>query len=132
MSSQILYVEDNDADALLLMRFLETQGQTKTIHRVTDGMAVLKYLETCSALPEFIILDLGLPKLNGHEVLRAIRADSKTRAIPVVIVTTSTHAMDQESCDRLGVIRYIAKPEDLSGFDILAKKIIEISHSLPQ
>jgi two-component system response regulator len=66
--------------------------------------------------PRLVLLDLKLPKLSGHQVLRAIKADERTRTIPVVVLTSSNHERDLEECYKLGANSYIQKPVELKKF----------------
>lgn len=87
-----------------------------------DGAEALDYLFTAcgeggtEALPELILLDLKLPKLDGHEVLKKIRSDERTRLVPVVILTTSVEDKDRLKGYSLGANSYVQKPVDFSEF----------------
>jgi two-component system, response regulator len=122
----ILIVEDSAEDAELTMKALKDIRITNHIHVVRDGAAALDFLffrgEFASRKrtnrPQIILLDLGLPKIDGIEVLRQIKSDSRTRTIPVIVLTASGRERDATASQRLGADAYIVKPvdfENLSG-----------------
>jgi two-component system, response regulator len=123
-SKPILLVEDNDDDVRLTIRALKRNNITNELHVVGDGYAALQYLRETAALtdhssrrlPAVILLDLNLPKLNGLEVLRQIRADPKLRRQPVVVLTTSKEQQDVIKSYDLGANSYIRKPVDFEQF----------------
>jgi CheY-like chemotaxis protein/DNA-binding Xre family transcriptional regulator len=116
----ILFVEDNADDAELALRALAQANCANRIHVVTDGAAALDFL-FCEGEynarrpgdgPQMILLDLNLPKISGLDVLKRIKSDARTRAIPVVVLTVSRQDRDVESSLRLGAEGYIVKPVD--------------------
>ena len=120
----ILLVEDNRDDELLTLRAFSKNKIANPIAVVRDGQEALEYLfatgsysKRCSEdLPVIILLDLKLPKLDGHEVLRVIREDERTRLIPVIILTTSIEEEDIIRSYALGANSYIRKPVDFTEF----------------
>jgi CheY-like chemotaxis protein/DNA-binding XRE family transcriptional regulator len=116
----ILIVEDSTADAELAIKALKDIRITNHIFVVRDGAAALDFLfcrgeyanRRRTDRPQMILLDLGLPKIDGIEVLRQIKADSRTRSIPVVILTVSNKDRDVAASQRLGADAYIVKPVD--------------------
>lgn len=119
----ILLVEDNADDEMLTLRALE---QGKVIHRATvvrDGQEALDYLfyqdnfsDRPIGNPQLILLDLKLPKVDGLEVLRRIRADESTKRIPVVILTSSQQEKDIAASYEGGANSYLVKPVDMEQF----------------
>jgi CheY-like chemotaxis protein/DNA-binding Xre family transcriptional regulator len=115
----ILYVEDNLADIGLATAGLK--HITNRIHVVRDGLAALHFLfgtgeyaqRKTKNRPQLILLDLGLPKVDGLEVLRRIKADSRTSTIPVIVLTASARDRDLQTSKQLGAEAYIIKPVDL-------------------
>ena len=109
----ILLIEDNDADVYL---FQEAFRGLQTIHElevVRDGEQALQHLHAAAGLehlPAMLLLDLNLPKMDGFEVLRAIRADSKLRAIPVVVFSSSSDRRQVYRAYEMGANAYIVKP----------------------
>lgn len=115
----ILYVEDNEADVALARRGLK--NITNRIHILRDGQAALNFLfgmgeyapPKTASRPHLILLDLNIPKVDGLEVLRRIKADARTASIPVIVLTSSTRDRDLQTSKRLGAEAYITKPVDL-------------------
>src|SRR5688500_3782663 len=99
-SRRFLLVEDDDDHAEIVIRSLKKEKTQKSIDRVLDGVEALQYLHGDGsfrgiALPDVILLDLKLPKMDGHEVLAKIKADEKLRRIPVIVLTTSDAEVDK-------------------------------------
>jgi two-component system response regulator len=123
-SVDILLVEDNQADVELTLRALRKANLANPIHVVADGAAALDYLfgtgqdegRSKPHHPRVVILDLKLPKVSGLEVLRRIKADSATKTIPVVVLSSSREAPDVKEAYALGVNSYIVKPVDFEKF----------------
>jgi len=126
---EILLVEDDPADAELTVHALRKERLANHIEVARDGAEALDFLFCRGAYsnrsftnpPRVVLLDLKLPKISGHEVLRAIKADERTRAIPVVVLTSSNQERDLVECYRLGVNSYIQKPVDLQKFQEVAR-----------
>jgi CheY-like chemotaxis protein len=116
---QILLVEDNPDDEFLALRALRKQGMDNVVV-AHDGEEALAYLlgsgcpERGGGLlePSFILLDLKLPKVNGIEVLRALRADEKTGRLPVIVISSSREESDLKCCRELDVLGCLTKPVD--------------------
>ena len=122
--TEILLVEDNNEDLELTLRALKQHRLANRIHVARDGAEALEFLrKPGSQLPKVVLLDLKLPKVSGLEVLRAIRADERTRALPVVVLTSSREEPDVRRCYDLGVNSYIVKPVD---FDAFVKAVAEV------
>jgi two-component system response regulator len=127
----ILLVEDNPSDAELSMRSLRKNNLANGVHWVKDGAEALDYLFAQGAYakrdlhetPSVVILDIKLPKVDGIEVLRRVKSDDRTRAIPVVIMTSSREERDMIESYRLGVNSYVVKPVD---FDQFARAVSEL------
>src|SRR5262245_52606805 len=120
----ILLVEDNPDDEELALVALQERGVADQVVVVRDGVEVLDYLfatgthegRDSSVLPSLILLDLNLPKLDGLEVLRRLRADERTQLVPVVVLSTSNEERDLISAYRLGANSYVRKPVDFTRF----------------
>jgi two-component system response regulator len=122
MSKIILLVEDNPSDEKLTVRALKQCGIANEIVVERDGAAALAYL-AANPLPTLVLLDLKLPKLDGLEVLRHIRADDHTRLVPVVILTSSKEDEDVVSSFALGANAYVRKPVDFIEFAEAARTL---------
>jgi CheY-like chemotaxis protein len=120
----ILLIEDNPSDVELTQRALEKGRVVNELVVVWDGQEALDYLmgkgdysgRDVSDLPTLTLLDLKLPKVSGLEVLRQIRAEARTRRMPVVILTSSREEQDLARGYDLGVNSYISKPVDFQQF----------------
>jgi|SRR5579864_3831828 len=117
---EILLVEDNPAHAEMTIRALRKSNVSNHIQVAHDGAAAVDLLfangTAPKGSPKLILLDLKLPKLDGIEVLRRIKADPRTKLIPVVILTSSEEGHDLKACYELGVNSYIVKPVDFQQF----------------
>jgi len=121
----ILLVEDNPDDEALTLRALKNNSILNEVIVVRDGAEALDFLfgegkysaRDTSLLPELILLDLNLPKINGLEVLERIRSDERTKIQPVVILTTSTEERDRIESYKLGANSYIRKPVNFEQFN---------------
>jgi CheY-like chemotaxis protein/DNA-binding Xre family transcriptional regulator len=127
----ILMVEDNRADVELTLHAFMKININNPIHVVHDGAEALDYL-FCSGKystrkvdrrPQFVLLDLNLPEITGMEVLRRMKADERTRKIPVVVLTASHRDRDIIECRRLGADTYIVKPVGIENFSTAAAKM---------
>jgi CheY-like chemotaxis protein len=120
----ILLVEDNPDDVTLTLRALKKNNLLNEVIVARDGVEALDYLfreggyagQALEHLPELILLDLKLPKVDGLEVLKRIRASEFTKLLPVVILTSSNEQSDIISGYELGVNSYIRKPVDFEQF----------------
>ena len=132
-SKVILLVEDNPDDVALTLRAFKRSHLMNPIAVARDGVEALDYLfgrgahemRAPQALPTLVILDLKLPRLDGLGVLKAIRADDRTRFLPVVILTSSKEEQDLISGYTLGANSYVRKPVDFAEF-VEAAKVLGI------
>jgi two-component system response regulator len=117
----ILLVEDNPGDEALTLRALQRNHIMNKVVVAHDGVEALEYLVGTAErephrLPQVVLLDLKLPKINGLELLRKIRANPRTKMIPVVMLTTSREERDVLASYALGVNSYVHKPVDFLQF----------------
>jgi two-component system, response regulator len=112
----ILLVEDNPNDAELTLRALRKTDIGARLAIARDGAEALEYMLSGRPRPRVVFLDLKLPKIDGMEVLRRIRADERTHSIPVVVLTSSQEERDITECYRLGVNSYVVKPVEFDKF----------------
>ena len=121
---EILLVEDNMSDAELAIRALKKKNLANKLIHLKNGAEALDFIfgqgvyagRDINNDPKVILLDLKMPKVNGMEVLARIRADDRTKKIPVVVLTSSKEDPDVNECYRLGVNSYIVKPADFDNF----------------
>lgn len=125
MNSKILLlVEDNRNDEMLMLRALKKNCIANRVIVARDGVEALDYLfstgkyagANTESLPQLILLDLKLPKLNGHEVLKRLRADIRTKYIPVVVLTSSNEERDIINSYDLGANGFVQKPINFNEF----------------
>ncbi len=129
--NEILLIEDNDADVELTLLALRGEKICNQIHVVRDGAEALDFLfcrgsyksRVGTPLPKLVLLDLKLPKVDGLEVLRQLKADPQTRVIPVVILTASREESDLLNGYKLGTNSYIQKPVDFTKFRETVKQL---------
>ncbi len=127
----ILLVEDNQNDEELTLRALKKSQIMNRVVVVRDGAEALDYLfgrgtyaaAAATEVPQVILLDLKLPKIDGLEVLRAIRADERTKLLPVVILTSSLEDQDLIKSYGLGANSYVRKPVDFVQFVDAVKQL---------
>lgn len=120
----ILLVEDNPDDELLTLRALKKTGVQNDVVIARDGVEALDYLfargpysgRNPAVMPQLILLDLKLPRVDGFEVLRRLRSDERTRLLPVVILTSSREQRDMLDGYGLGANSYVRKPVDFEQF----------------
>ncbi len=130
MIGEVLLAEDSEADAMLTLRALRGARVSNPIKVVHDGEEAWEYLSAVgrqatrkgARLPQLVLLDLKLPGLSGLDLLRRLKSDPRTQAIPVVILTGSRSDRDIIECSRLGAANYIIKPVSFAGLcDVTAR-----------
>jgi two-component system response regulator len=128
--SRILLVEDNTSDEKLTRLAFKNCGVPNEIIIARDGAAALELLLGTgphvaeeATLPRLILLDVRLPKIDGLEVLRRLRADERTKLVPIVILTSSNEEEDVLRCYRLGANAYMRKPVEFAAFASAAKTL---------
>ena len=131
-SVHVILIEDDPGDAEMIIRALKKTRANIELAHVEDGAAAIdlifgqgEYSAEGIRIPEIVILDLNMPKMNGPHVLKRIRADERTRRIPVVVLTSSREDSDLSKCYDLGVNSYIVKPVEYKEF---TKTISNIGH----
>lgn len=116
MNPFVLLVEDNADDEALALRAFKKHNLGNDIVVAHDGAEAIELLHGGGRLPQLILLDLKLPKIDGLEVLRRIRADARTKVIPVVVLTSSDEERDLIESYHLGANSYVVKPVDFNQF----------------
>jgi two-component system response regulator len=127
----ILLVEDNADDEKLTLRALKKNNILNEVVVARNGVEALDYLfgtgtyagRNLSVMPQVVLLDLKLPKLDGMEVLRRVRADDRTKFLPVVILTSSNEEIDRINGYCLGANSYVRKPVDFNQFSDAARQL---------
>ena len=121
---EILLIEDNPNDVELTLRALQKNKICNNIQVITDGAEALDYFmvkgkysnRDITINPKLVILDLKLPKVDGLEILRMVKSDEKTKAIPIVVLTSSKEESDVVASYKLGANSFIVKPVDFDKF----------------
>lgn len=126
--AEILLVEDNPGDVKLTQKAFENANLLNNIHHAADGEEAMDFLHKQgdyedAPLPDIVLLDLNLPKLNGDKVLKRIKEDEELRRIPVVMLTSSEAEEDIMSTYNLHANAYMTKPVEFSGFIDVVKKV---------
>jgi two-component system, response regulator len=129
--TSVLLVEDNDDDVQLTLRAFRKHNLANDIQVATDGQQALEFLFCQGAyagrdpedMPQLVLLDLKLPKLDGLEVLKRLRADERPRTLPVVVLTSSREECDLVESYRLGANSYVRKPVDFAEFTEAARHL---------
>ena len=128
----ILLVEDDDVDVMMVKRALKDLNVTNPLAHTLNGEEALEYLTAGSnKRPCIILLDLNMPKMNGVEFLKAIKADDALKKIPIVVLTTSRDTEDKFETFGLGAAGYIVKPADYKKF-VEAMRAIDIYWTLSE
>src|SRR6266478_241427 len=122
-AADILLVEDDAMDAQLTLRALDQCGLAHRTEHVTDGVEALDYIASVNlfeggqaSMPKLILLDLGLPKIGGLQVLRQLKSDVRTKSIPIVVLTSTKVAIELMESYNLGVNSYVIKPADAAEY----------------
>jgi two-component system response regulator len=127
---EILLVEDSSADAEMTLRTLKRRGIANNVEWVKDGVEAIDYLfcegsyaGRANGVPKLVLLDIKMPRMDGLQVLRQMKADARTRTIPVVMMTSSREEGDLIASYELGVNSYVVKPVD---FDKFAETVAQV------
>lgn len=131
MTMQILLVEDNPADMCLLKDLFEETGSDCALQWVTDGYEALDYVYHRNGYdnakrPDVILLDLGLPRIDGYDVLKELKKTTDYATIPIIILTTSRNPLDRSQCERLGADGFLSKPYNLKGYEQLVQQLVNM------
>lgn len=127
----VLLVEDNSADARLMTDFLSEKKTPSRLEWVTDGYQALDYVFQQNKFesarrPDVIVLDLGLPRISGYEVLKQIKRDPRYKDIPVIVLSTSSNPVDRVQCMALGADGFYSKPYNLKGYEDLIEQFVKV------
>jgi CheY-like chemotaxis protein len=138
VSGIVLYVEDEESDRFLVQHAFAREGSGSALRMVAHGQAAIDYLSGTGSyserdrypLPGVVLLDLNLPGVPGFEVLEWIRAQPAHASLPVVIFTSSGREEDRNRARLLGATDFLQKPASLSGFQHIARKLLESCQAL--
>ncbi len=124
----ILLVEDNAGDVILVREALKEHGLFGELIVVTDGESAIEYISRLDAdptllVPALAILDINLPRKNGRDVLRHMRACARCASLPVAFLSSSDAAVDRQAAKELGAVAYIRKPSNLDDFMMIGATI---------
>ncbi|MBL8613560.1 MAG: response regulator [Myxococcales bacterium] len=120
----MLLVEDNPLDQKLMLRALKRAGISARIVVLADGLEAVDFLlDPDNGLPAVVLLDINLPRLDGLEVVRRVRAEERTRLVPIVMLTTSDEASDLERSYAFGANSFVRKPVDSEEFDEVVRQL---------
>ena len=107
---KILLIEDDAIEVMKLKRTISSKGLDHTIVEANNGEEALEILRKKDALPDIILLDLNMPKMNGIEFLSILKADDVLKYLPTVVLSTSSNDKDVMECYRIGIAGYVIKP----------------------
>jgi two-component system, response regulator len=127
----ILHVDDTEADLVMMQTAFRKTGLNLEVHACGNGQEALNYLfgaaeyadRETHPLPDFVLLDLKMPGIDGHEVLRRIKGTETLRRLPVIILTSSNEADDRAKSYENGANSYLVKPNTFEGLIAVAKQV---------
>ena len=123
-SLNIFLIEDDKIEVMKLNRTISSLNLNHNITEANNGEDALKILESKDKLPDIILLDLNMPKINGLEFLETLKADDVLRYIPTIILTTSSNKKDLLECYKLGIAGYVLKPLTYEDYVLKIGKIL--------
>ncbi|WP_026933740.1 response regulator [Christiangramia echinicola] len=121
----ILFIEDDEIEVMKLNRTLNSLEHNHSIQEAQDGEMALNILRKKDRLPDIILLDLNMPKMNGIEFLRILKNDETLKYIPTIILTTSSNRRDVLECFKIGISGYIIKPLKYDDYVIKLRSVLE-------
>ena len=121
----VLLVEDNLIEVMKMKRTISLLELPHNIHEAKNGEEALQVLEDKSNLPDIILLDLNMPKINGIEFLKILKADEDLKHIPTIILTTSSNQKDLLECYKTGMSGYVLKPLKYEDYVNKIKTVLE-------
>ena len=116
-TSKILYADDDRDDLVLLNESFVSSGLNAEVVYVPNGLEAISYIEhTTGPLPDLVILDLNMPKMNGKETLSYLKTHPRYKTIPIIILSTSENKKEMADCARQGAASYFVKPIQMAGY----------------
>lgn len=122
---KILFIEDDTIEVMKFNRVVSALGLTHQIIEANNGEKAIAYLENEENLPQIILLDLNMPKLNGIEFLTILKNDPILKYIPTIILTTSSNFKDVKECYKIGIAGYILKPLKYEDYALKVERILD-------
>lgn len=123
-SLSILFIEDDVVETMKIDRVIQKLGLTHRIQKINNGLGALELLNKKENLPDIILLDLNMPKMNGIEFLSVLKKDKVLKYIPIIILTTSNNKKDLLECYKIGISGYIIKPLKYSEYVDKIEKVL--------
>ena len=120
----ILFIEDDTIETMKLNRTIAKLGEKHTIIQANNGEEALRILKEDQRLPDIILLDLNMPRMNGIEFLQILKKDEILKYLPTIILTTSENRTDLLECYRIGIAGYVIKPLKYEDYEEKIKKVI--------
>ena len=127
---RLLLAEDDAADIQFFQHFLEANSASADLTVVSDGVAAIEYLESADPLPDLVVLDINMPRMNGFEALEQIRTSSVWKSLPVVVLTSSTLDEDVHRASLLRANRYLGKPIEIGGYREVIEQILKLTRDV--
>tara|TARA_E500000331_G_C16851612_1_gene537983 strand:- start:105 stop:518 length:414 start_codon:yes stop_codon:yes gene_type:complete len=121
----ILFIEDDEIEVMKLNRTLNSVELKHMVQNARDGEEALEFLQHKDRLPEIILLDLNMPKMNGIEFLSILKQDETLKYIPTIILTTSSNRKDLLECFNIGIAGYIIKPLKYDDYVYKLKSVLD-------
>jgi len=121
---KILFIEDDTIETMKLERTISKNQLKHHITEAKNGEEALAILKSGDRLPDIILLDLNMPRMNGTEFLRILKKDERLKYLPIIVLTTSENRTDLLECYRIGIAGYIIKPLKYEDYELKLKKIL--------
>jgi CheY-like chemotaxis protein len=121
----ILFVEDDAIEVMMFNRVLQKIGLNHRLIEACNGENALEILKAKEVIPDIILLDLNMPKLNGIDFLKILKNDEQLNHIPTIIFTTSNNHRDIAECYKIGIAGYVIKPLKYDDYLVLVKKTLD-------
>lgn len=121
----ILFIEDDEIESMKLQRTVSKLGKRHSIINARNGEEALEHLKDPNALPDLILLDLNMPRMDGIEFLSHLKKDESLKYLPTVILTTSRNRADLLECYRIGIAGYVIKPLKYEEYETKLKRVME-------
>lgn len=122
---KILLIEDDTIEVMKFIKVIETLGEKHQIIESKNGEEAMDTLKSTKQLPDIIVLDLNMPKVNGVEFLSSLKEDATLKYIPAIVLTTSNNPKDIMECYKIGIAGYILKPLKYEDYVSRIKKVLE-------